>query len=119
MDALDHHCSHDLVGAQDIAWDVAGAAIEFDLDAKERAWLAAVAGRTAGRLVDAELLEFMTVAYVAFRLGQSQLAALGAAADGYERRLRELLLEHSNAWKPQESPLGSHAERTGAGTIQP
>jgi hypothetical protein len=118
-DAIDHHCAHDLIGAQDIAWDVAGAAIEFDLNAKERAWLAAAVGRTAGWPVDPELLDFMTVAYVAFRLGQSQIAGMRAAADGYERRLRELLLEHPSHWKPQESALDGHAERTGAGTIQP
>ena len=31
-DALDHHQAHDLIGCQDAAWDLAGAAIEFDLN---------------------------------------------------------------------------------------
>ena len=31
-DALDHHQAHDLIGCQDVAWDVAGAIVEFDLD---------------------------------------------------------------------------------------
>ena len=31
-DALDHCCAHDLIGCQDVGWDLAGAAVEFDLD---------------------------------------------------------------------------------------
>src|SRR5206468_5416318 len=36
-DGLDHHQAHDLIGCQDIAWDVAGAITEFDLDDSETA----------------------------------------------------------------------------------
>ena len=118
-DALDHHCAHDLIGAQDMAWDVAGAAVEFDLDPGERSLLAAEAGRAAGCLVDPELLDFMTLAYLAFRLGEARLTGLEAASGSYERRLRQLLLERSHPSKPRESALGGHAERTAAGTIQP
>jgi len=32
-DALDHCCAHDLIGCQDVGWDLAGAAVEFGLDA--------------------------------------------------------------------------------------
>jgi hypothetical protein len=118
-DALDHHCAHDLVGAQDIAWDVAGAAVEFDLDPRERRFLAAEAGRAARRLVDPELLDLMTLAYLAFRLGEARLTGLEAASASYECRLRQLLLERSSPSKPRESAFGGHAERTAAGTIQP
>ena len=118
-DALDHHCAHDLVGAQDMAWDVAGAAVEFDLDPRERRFLAAEAGRAARRLVDPELLDLMTLAYLAFRLGEARLTCLEAASASYERRLRQLLLERSSPSKPRESAFGGHAERTAAGTIQP
>lgn len=31
LDSLDHHAAHDMVGCRDIAWDVAGAAVEFGL----------------------------------------------------------------------------------------
>src|SRR3954453_21950736 len=31
-DALDHHRGNDLVGPQDVAWDLAGAAVELELD---------------------------------------------------------------------------------------
>jgi hypothetical protein len=65
-DALDHHDAHDLVGCQDVAWDVAGAAIELGLDAEKLA-----------RALDADpaLVEFLTIAYLAFQLGRHTLAA--------------------------------------------
>src|SRR4051794_26733771 len=34
-DALDHHAGHDLIGCQDIAWDIAGAMVELDLSDSE------------------------------------------------------------------------------------
>jgi hypothetical protein len=79
-DAVDHHSGHDLVGCQDIAWDVAGAAVEFDLDPPAAAALAAAVGHAAGREVDPELHEFFTLVYLAFRLGQVKLAAESAGA---------------------------------------
>jgi hypothetical protein len=36
-DALDHSAAHDLVGCQDIAWDVVGAAVEWGLTEDETA----------------------------------------------------------------------------------
>jgi hypothetical protein len=51
-DALDHHDGHDLIGCQDIAWDVAGAAIEFDLSDAQRDELCAVVERQSGRALD-------------------------------------------------------------------
>ncbi|WP_129790736.1 hypothetical protein [Sphingosinicella sp. CPCC 101087] len=102
-DAVDHHAGHDLIGCQDIAWDVAGAAVEFDLDPPAAARLAAAVGRAAGRKVDPELCEFLTLAYLAFRMGQVKLAAesagawpgemvrLDARAAGYAHRLERRL----------------------------
>jgi hypothetical protein len=83
-DALDHHQGHDLIGCQDVAWDVAGAMIEFDLEAAEIDRL--IAG--TGRPVDRVLLDFYRLAYVAFRLGQAELAGTDAsAAERYRRSL--------------------------------
>ena len=77
-DAADHCDGHDPIGCQDLAWDVAGAAIELELDAGEQAALArALAARGLG--VDPEPLAFYTAAYLAFQLG---LHATGAAAAG-------------------------------------
>jgi hypothetical protein len=72
-DAADHCDGHDPIGCQDLAWDVAGAAIELELDAGEQAALARGLG------IDPEPLAFYTAAYLAFQLG---LHATGAAAAG-------------------------------------
>lgn len=75
-DAIDHCRGHDLVGCQDPAWDLAGAAVELSLDGAEREELLrrfAVHAPPPPR----ELVEFLRIAYLAFQLGRS---ALGAAA---------------------------------------
>ncbi|HEY0014543.1 MAG TPA: hypothetical protein VGB79_17005 [Allosphingosinicella sp.] len=74
-DALDHHAAHDLVGCQDIAWDVAGAIVEFDLGDEDAAAFAEQVAQASGRPVDAALIAFSITAYSAFRLGQASLAA--------------------------------------------
>ena len=67
-DAVDHSQSHDLVGPQDIAWDVAGATIEFDLTQAERSVLASETG------ANPELCDFMTAAYLGFQVGWWSMA---------------------------------------------
>ncbi|NJC33054.1 hypothetical protein GGR88_000528 [Sphingomonas jejuensis] len=62
-DAIDHSQAHDLVGPQDVAWDVAGAAIEHHLDDAQADALAAALGTSA------ELVAFCRLAYLAFQLG--------------------------------------------------
>ncbi len=88
-DAVDHHQAHDLVGCQDVAWDVAGAITEFELcEGEERQLLAA-----ACCAADAELLAFYRVAYAAFRLGQATLC--GTDEGRYRQSLRLLLQDHT------------------------
>jgi hypothetical protein len=106
-DAVDHCEAHDLIGCQDVAWDVAGASVEFDFDPSETAYVATEVGRYAGHVVDPELLEFLTLAYLAFRIGQTVLGAelastcaadrrrLTARQVAYEGRLRRLLLQQT------------------------
>lgn len=84
-DALDHHQGHDLIGCQDPAWDVAGAIVEFGLDAAQADRLIAAAGLT----IDRQLLAFDRLAYCAFRLGQAELG--GSNASAYRRHLHLLL----------------------------
>lgn len=67
-DALDHHQGHDLVGCQDLAWDVAGAGIELDLPPESVAALEQALG------VDPELTAFYRIAYAAFRLGAHRMS---------------------------------------------
>lgn len=78
-DALDHCAAHDLVGCQDVAWDVAGTVIEFGLDPDEEAELQTRVGQEAGYPVDSDLLRFLTPCYVAFQLGAWSMAR---ATDG-------------------------------------
>ncbi len=84
-DAVDHHAGHDLVGCQDVAWDVAGARFELALgDGEAAELLRALAAR--GCPIDPALLALYAAAYPAFQLGHSELAARDATdADERER----------------------------------
>ena len=94
--------AHDLIGCQDIAWDVAGAAIELKLTQGEVDALCGAIENESGHAVSAKLLEFLLPCYVAFQLGAASLAAaaLGETEEGarhwrncddYARRLGPLL----------------------------
>jgi len=83
FDALDHCEAHDLIGAQPIAWDLAGAELELSPADIER-----LRARLAVR---PELLALHRLAYPAFQLGLWTLAGEPAQAAGYARRLAALL----------------------------
>jgi hypothetical protein len=105
-DALDHHCAHDLIGCQDVAWDVAGANVEFDLSAAESDQLIESTEQAAGRDVDCELLDFYKLAYCCFRLGQAELTADEANAARYVAAVRSLLHQHDRRETRQDSLVG-------------
>jgi hypothetical protein len=103
-DALDHDAAHDLIGAQDLAWDVAGAAVEFALDAPAVRRLIAATGVP----ISPDLLTFLRPCYLAFRLGNARLAerslegwpaeaARNRAAGGRYRVALVTLLDHADA----------------------
>jgi hypothetical protein len=95
-DALDHHAGHDLIGCQDMAWDLAGAIVEFDLSSRESAEFTALVEQASGRHVDPELLDFCRLAYLAFRVGQTAMsAARGSAAEA--PRLRQDSIRYCRA----------------------
>ena len=72
-DAVDHHAAHDLVGCQDVAWDVAGACVELSLSKDEELTLVGhLLG--AGVRLDEDLLQFLKPCYLAFQLGHFQMA---------------------------------------------
>ena len=103
-DALDHHAAHDFVGCQDVAWDVAGAAVELGLTPGERDRLCAAVEAETGRAVDPDLLALLAPCYLALQLGDHTLSTeiaadqpaeatrLRAAAARYRERLRHELL---------------------------
>lgn len=86
-DALDHCSGHDLVGCQDVAWDVAGAAVEFGLRGTEVERLMTAVGAEAGRIVDPELVRLLRPVYLAFQLGFHAMAA-ASAGEAERARLR-------------------------------
>jgi hypothetical protein len=69
-DAVDHHDDHFYPGCQDIAWDIAGAEVEF--------------GLPADALGEDPRLPFYRIAYCAYRLGYARMAqqSLGNTPDG-------------------------------------
>lgn len=88
-DAYDHCAGHDLVGCQDIGWDVIAAGIEFGLDEAE---LHRLRQRLSARGVplDGELLAFLEPCYLAFRIGALDFAE--AATHDYSDKA---ILAHS------------------------
>lgn len=100
-DAVDHAVAHDLIGCQPLEWDVAGATVEFSLDAGERHWLMERL-RTAGMPVQSALLALYLPLYAAFQLGaftmamqaapQAERATLGREVRRYAQWLRRLLV---------------------------
>jgi len=86
-DAVDHSVAHDLVGCQDIAWDVAGARLELGLSEDETARLCAALAGVCDRPVDQALLAFYDVAYPAFQAGLWTLAGAAAEAARYRAAL--------------------------------
>jgi len=89
-EAADHAFGHDLIGCQPIVWDVAGAAIEFGLDAERTGQLAAAVARGAGQAVDPRLVEALWPCYLAFQLGRATIAGQRVRAAVYRAKLAEL-----------------------------
>jgi hypothetical protein len=95
-DSLDHDDAHDLIGCQDLAWDVAGAEAELGLSADESDALVRRLG-AAGCRVAPDALRFMRAAYPAFQLGlwthalqaadRAERGPIAALVEGYLRRL--------------------------------
>jgi hypothetical protein len=87
-DALDHSMSHDLVQAQDLEWDVAGARVELDLNGAEQHALAEAIARSGQYRPDAQRLHFYTLCYLAFKIGTLVLARAQEQDPGELSRLR-------------------------------
>ncbi|OAS24466.1 hypothetical protein [Methylobacterium platani] len=89
-DAVDHHAAHDLVGCQDIAWDVAGAAIELGLTGAAGRRLRDSIARRTGRAIDPAFVAWLEIAYAAFQLGAATMAGASAGADEQPRLAAEV-----------------------------
>jgi hypothetical protein len=109
-DAFDHHDDHFFPGYRDIAWDVAGAVFELELDpAGRRSLIDQYRELSGDRLIRARL-PLYALAYLAYRLGYASLgtSVLGDSPDGlrfataagrYRRLLRrELMPSGAAGW---------------------
>lgn len=94
-DAHDHHAAHDLIGCQDIAWDIAGATIELGLTYAEQRQLMQMLAVHADVTVAPQLVAFMAPCYAAFQLGRATLALDSSDADDV-RRLRAEILRYED-----------------------
>ncbi|WEX77487.1 hypothetical protein PYH37_002287 [Sinorhizobium numidicum] len=100
-DSIDHSAAHDLVGCQDIAWDIAGASIEFELSAEERSDLRAAVSEGCARAVSRELQAILEICYLAFQLGlwtsakaasdEEEVPRLEATATRYAQSLMRII----------------------------
>jgi hypothetical protein len=105
-DALDHYDDHFFPGCQDIAWDIAGAAVEFGIP------VSAIADRYLASQYDPALrnrLPFYRTAYLAYRIGYAGMAAtsLGSSPDG--RRFAALKQRYTAALLGTVRPASSSA----------
>ncbi|HVX79740.1 MAG TPA: hypothetical protein VHB23_00075 [Devosiaceae bacterium] len=86
-DAIDHCAAHDLIGCQEITWDIAAAGVEFGLSEAERRELVAGVEEVGGIPVDREVLAFHEPCYLAFQLGYYSMAAATLSGVPAEQRL--------------------------------
>jgi hypothetical protein len=110
-DALDHAAAHDLVGCQDIAWDVAGAAVELGLSDSATEALRVGVGAVAGRAMSPEVVAALRLCYAAFQAGLWQMTGEGgprvAALLGRYRAVLASAAETGEG--PRQAPDGAGA----------
>jgi len=113
-DAVDHALSHDLVGPQDIAWDVAGAVVEHELSERETAGLIAALELHSGRPFSRALLAFLLPCYLAFQLG---LWTMGAGADAAVARRYAAALSRLAAASRDQSVISALTNPSGRSRV--
>lgn len=93
-DALDHHADDFLPSSRDIAWDVAGAIVELELDGEAESFLAGRITKLTGDSSLPQRLPFYCMAYAAYRLGYSTLALESLDDAGECARFRRLVSQY-------------------------
>ena len=86
LDAAIHGDDHFFPGPCDIAWDLAGITVEWELSSAARSSLLSQYRRASGDNV-ASRVQTYEIAYAAFRLGWSRMAAASVARSDGEARL--------------------------------
>ena len=85
LDALDHHAAHDMIGCQDIAWDIAGASTELAMSPARRNALTTALGARIGRRIDPDLVAVCELCYLGFQIGLWSMALARNGAEEHER----------------------------------
>jgi hypothetical protein len=97
IDGFQHADGHDLAGAQDVAWDVAGATVELGLDEAGAAELARRVELAARVELTSESIRFHEVAYLALRVARWTFAAQCEGDAGERRRIDVALDRYRSA----------------------
>ncbi|CAA9380711.1 MAG: hypothetical protein AVDCRST_MAG64-626, partial [uncultured Phycisphaerae bacterium] len=88
-DCVGHDADHTLVGRQPVAWDVAGAMVEWGLDESSARPLLDGFRAAGGRVAPLPALSIYVAAYAAFRVGMCSMCAAMCGHDPAEQaRLR-------------------------------
>ncbi|SFV35470.1 hypothetical protein SAMN05216456_2156 [Devosia crocina] len=100
-DGIDHHAAHDLVGCQDIAWDLVGAAVELDWSDEDIAIAAGELGTRLGRSFGTRFIRAHFIAYLGFqtglwtmardRNGRDEAVRIEQLLGRYDRKLGQLI----------------------------
>jgi hypothetical protein len=106
-DSVDHHADHFFPGCQDIAWDVAGACIEFELQPADCRRLIGRYRKLSGDRTIAARVRPHGIAYLASRLGYARLAAetLGDTPDG--QRFTDLAARYATLLRARLEPCST------------
>ncbi|HEX8229879.1 MAG TPA: hypothetical protein VF826_11285 [Chloroflexia bacterium] len=84
-DSAGHAWDHTCIGAQPVAWDIAGAIVEWRLDEEGSRTLLEAFYSAGGESIPISALAFYQMAYAAFRAGQCHMCANMAAHDPAEQ----------------------------------
>ncbi|MBE7414322.1 MAG: hypothetical protein HS130_03450 [Deltaproteobacteria bacterium] len=98
-DCLDHHLDQFFPACQDIAWDLAMAAVEFEMNPMELNYMLSSYAAASGDTVGGERFRLHLIAYLAFRLGYSSFAAEELAATPEGPRFRSLAHRYASRLK--------------------
>jgi hypothetical protein len=112
VDGASHGDDHFLPGLTDIAWDLAGAITEWQMDHNARATFLSEYERLSGDRASSRLRPWL-LAYTAFQLGYANVAAGAMKSSTEERRLR---LEHGRYRDALQLLLGTVRPQYAAGT---
>ncbi len=93
LDASTHGDDHFFPGPADIAWDLAAVCVEWQLDAHDREFFLSEYRRRSGDNAAARLQAY-EIAYAAFRLGWSRMAASAVCGTDDEGRVRQDALRY-------------------------